>query len=304
MLSLANMRALVAVVEEGSFTRAAERLGATQSGVSQQIAKLERGLAVVLLARAPEGVAATPAGRALYRRSVAVLDETARATAEALSYRGSLSGSIRLGLMPALTRSLMGPVVRDFMAEHPNITITAVEAVSTDLIEQVKADRLDVAIVPVFDAPPSLRCRRVGCSREVLVSQGRRHPRHMQPVSLAGLRSLKLILQSAGNMRRERILGHLRGRGIEISGLMDLDSMFGTLEFVAASDYATILPAIMVSPEIDSASLCVRPIKDEGFVLDMMAIESKRRSPGAGSAALVEAFRQKLAEADRMRVRG
>ena len=301
MLSLANMRALVAVVEEGSFTRAAERLGATQSGVSQQIAKLERGLAVVLLERGPDGVAATPAGRELYRRSVAVLDETARATAEALSYRGSLTGSIRLGLMPALTRSLMGPVVRRFMAAHPNITITALEAVSSDLIEQVKSDRLDVAIVPVFDAPPSLRCRPVGRSREVLVSRGRRHPKHMRPVSLAGLGSLKLILQSAGNMRRERILRHLRGQGVEIAALMDLDSMFGTLEFVAASDYATILPAIMVVPEIDSRSLCVRPIKDEGFILDMMAIESKKRIQTAGPAALVEAFVDALATASRSR---
>jgi len=56
MLTLANMRVLVALVEEASFTRAAERLGATQSGVSQQIAKLERALAVALVDRATGGV--------------------------------------------------------------------------------------------------------------------------------------------------------------------------------------------------------------------------------------------------------
>jgi DNA-binding transcriptional LysR family regulator len=171
-----------------------------------------------------------------------VLDETARAEAEVLSYNGSLTGSIRLGLMPALTRSLMGPVIRRLTAEHPNLTVTVVEAVSTELVERVKADALDVAIVPVFDAPPSLRCRAVGSSPEVLVCRGTRHSQHMRPVSLASLGSLKLILPSAGNIRRERILGHMRGRGIDIESLMDLDSTFGTLEFVGASDYATILP--------------------------------------------------------------
>jgi LysR family transcriptional regulator, nitrogen assimilation regulatory protein len=299
MLSLANMRALVAVVEEGSFTRAAERLNATQSGVSQQIASLERGLNVALLDRRPAGAVPTPAGRALYRRSVAVLEEAAHAEAEAKSYSGSLTGSIRLGLMPALTRSLMGPVLRRFMAAHPNLTITAIEAVSTDLVERAKADELDVAVVPVFDAPPSLRCRAVGNSPEVLVGRGRRHPQHMKPVSLTSLGSLKLILQSPGNMRRERILGHLRARGIEISSLMDLDSMFGTLEFVGASDYVTVLPSIMVTPEIETGDLCVRPIKDEDFMLEMMAIEPKRRGSNIAVSSLIDALTAELGRSGR-----
>ncbi len=80
MLSLAALQALVAVIEEGSFTRAAGRLAATQSGVSQRIAKLERNLDVVLL-RAPAGVMPTSAGQALYRKCVAILDDTARAAA-------------------------------------------------------------------------------------------------------------------------------------------------------------------------------------------------------------------------------
>src|SRR5689334_1814346 len=137
MLSLSGMQALVAVVEEESFTRAAERLNATQSGVSQQIAKLERRLDVILLQRRPAGVRPTAAGQALYRRSVTVLEEIARAEAEARSYAGSLTGTIRLGLMPALTRSLMGPVLRRFTKEQPNLAVTGVEAVSTELIERV-----------------------------------------------------------------------------------------------------------------------------------------------------------------------
>jgi DNA-binding transcriptional LysR family regulator len=294
MLSLSGLQALVAVIEEESFTKAAERLNATQSGVSQQIAKLERALDVVLLQRRPAGVTPTPAGQALYRRSVGVLEEMARTEAEARSYAGSLTGTIRLGLMPALTRSLMGPVLRRFMREQPNLTITAVEAVSNELVERVKAGDLDVAIVPVFDAPPSLRCRAVGSSPEVVVGRGRRHPQHMRPVSLAKLGSLKLILQSPGNMRRERILAHLRAQGVEIASLLDLDSMFGTLEYAEASDYLTVLPAIMVLPEIEQATLCVRPIKDKGFILDMMAIEAKRSARSPSIDTLIEAFAEQL----------
>lgn len=60
--------------------------------------------------------------------------------------------------------------------------------------------------------------------------------------------------------------------------------MFGTLEYAAASDYLTILPAIMVIPEIEQATLCIRPITDKGFVLDMMAIEPKRNPRNAAMA--------------------
>lgn len=56
MISLSGLQALVAVIEEASFTGAAHRLNATQSGISQQIAKLERGLGVLLLQRRPAGV--------------------------------------------------------------------------------------------------------------------------------------------------------------------------------------------------------------------------------------------------------
>jgi DNA-binding transcriptional LysR family regulator len=61
MLSLSGLQALVAVIEEESFTKAAERLNATQSGVSQQIAKLEGALDVVLLRRGPPRGAPPPA---------------------------------------------------------------------------------------------------------------------------------------------------------------------------------------------------------------------------------------------------
>lgn len=78
----------------------------------------------------------------------------------------------------------------------------------------------------------------------------------MKPVSLASLGSLKLNLQSPGKMRCERILRLLRARAIEISRLMDLDSMFGTLKLVGASDRVTVLPRIMVIPEIETKDLC------------------------------------------------
>lgn len=75
---------------------------------------------------------------------------------------------------------MMGPILRRLSERHRNVTYTALEAVSTDLIERIKANDLDVAIVPVFDAPESMRCRAIGNTVEVVVHRGARHPRHMR----------------------------------------------------------------------------------------------------------------------------
>ena len=189
------------------------------------------GLGVGLISRGPSGTFPTPAGRQLYARCVAILREATIAEAGVRGFSNSMTGEIKIGLMPALTRCMMGPILRRLSERHRNVTYTALEAVSTDLIERIKANDLDVAIVPVFDAPESMRCRAIGNTVEVVVHRGARHPRHMRPVELAMLGPLKLILQSAGNIRRQRILAHLRASQIEIATLMDLDSMFGTLEY-------------------------------------------------------------------------
>jgi len=298
VLSLANMRMLIAVVEEGSFTRAADRVAATQSGVSQQIAKLERSLGVRLIERGAGRAVPTPAGRQLYLRAVAILSEIAAAESGSRDYGAGLVGEVSLGLMPAMTRSLAGPLLRRFLAANPNATVKVVEAVSSDLVTRVAAGQLDVAIVPVLDVPDGVTCRVIGRTGEVLVLRGRNDPDHMRPVGVADLPPFKLLLQSAGHVRRQRIMAQLRAREARVATLMELDSMFATLEFVAHSDYVTVLPAIMMMPEIADGSLCIRPIVDDGFAFDLMAIQRPRPAQAPLIAALVEEFADELVAFD------
>jgi len=299
MLSIDRMRVFAAVFEEGSFTAAAERLNATQSGVSQQVARLERALGTQLLERGARGAVATPAGRQLYARSIALLREISAVERGIADLGRGATGSITLGAMPALTRSLAGPVLRRYLAENPNVTVTLVERASSELIDQVVDDRLDVAIVPVFDAPSSLRCRLLGRTREVLIARAGDDGLHMRPVDVRTLSPMRLILQSEGNIRRRQVLAYLRSRGVELDALIDMDSMFGTLEFVQNSDFVTIVPAVMVAPEIDNAALCVRPLDLDGLGLEVMAVSASRRKPSAIVTAMVDQFDRSLAAFER-----
>lgn len=92
MSNLRQIRAFVAVVEEGSFTRAAARENATQSGISQHVAALEGWLGSALVERTPQGAQPTEAGRLYYRRAVEALAALDQGRAEVAAAQGALSG--------------------------------------------------------------------------------------------------------------------------------------------------------------------------------------------------------------------
>jgi len=295
MLTLEALRTFAALVEEGSFTAAADRLHATQSGVSQRIARLERVLGVTLFERGPRGATATPAGRRLYARCNALLREVSAIESELGALGRGIGGSVRVGLMPALTRFALGPALRACLQANPNATVHVIESSSAELIAEVGAGRLDAALVPAFDPPPSMRCRALERTPEALLARAQEPSLHMRPVDLARLAPIRLVLQSGAHIRRRRILAHLRARAVEVEALLELDSMFGTLEQVRHSDYVTILPAVMLAPEIESAELCVRPVADQGLALEPMLIEPARREPSALVADLVGRIEQGVA---------
>src|SRR4051812_35824002 len=108
-IALRQIRAVIAVCEEGSFTRAAERENATQSGISQHVATVERVLGARLFERSPAGVAPTPAGLRYYRRCVEAVGMLETAREEARGLAGHVTGDLRIGLMPTFTRAVLAP---------------------------------------------------------------------------------------------------------------------------------------------------------------------------------------------------
>ncbi|EDP65775.1 transcriptional regulator, LysR family protein [alpha proteobacterium BAL199] len=293
-LSLIAMRMLVAVVEEGSFTGAARRENATQSGVSQHIQKLEDRFGVRLIEREPGGARPTPAGDRLYSRCVHVLRGASEAEEEMRGFGRGLDGEAAIGLMSALTRCVLGPTLRGFMQVHPNASIRIAEAVSDQLIERVSASALDAAVVPTIDPVGPLDGRALPSVPEMFVSRVDRTQDHMIPIDLRTVRPLRLVMPPKDNLRTRRVLAHLALQGAEIDDVLELDSMFGAFDFVANSDYVALIPAIMVLPEIRDASLCVRPLAGPPLTLDLMAIQPRRRSLSPVASAFLAALERQL----------
>lgn len=281
--SLRDIRLFVAAYEERSFTAAARREHATQSGVSQHIRKLECSLGVELFTREKGQVAPTPAGDSYYLRSIDVLRAHATATATAKSFSGGFDGALVVGLMPTMTRCMLAPVLAAFVEAHPNMLLRIVEGYSAPLTQQVRAGELDFAIVPAFAGLPGLKSRLFLRTPEVLVAGRTARSAQGNPVQLKQLGPLRLILPSKANTRRQQIETYCGSHGIEIARLIEMDAMLGTLDFVAHSQWRTILPGIMMAIDDPAGRLITNPIADPPLMLDLVLIEPSRRpmSPAA-----------------------
>ncbi|MCY3877089.1 MAG: LysR family transcriptional regulator, partial [Rhodobacteraceae bacterium] len=261
-MKLQHLKYFVAVFEEGSFSSGARRVNATQSGLSMHVRQLEDRYQVQLLYRSSTGVTPTEAGKRFYRDAVRVMRAATEAEVNLRALSGAVTGHVTVGLMPTFTRAVLGPALLRFAKDFPNVKITVREAYSAELFRQVLAGELDFAVVPAFDADMRLRASLMGTDREYLVVSCESGIVADRPVRLADLSPLDLVLPTRENVRRRKIDQYIATHGIETGRLIELDSMFTTLDLVARSDWATILPGILCLPDLTSDRRRVIAISD------------------------------------------
>jgi LysR family nitrogen assimilation transcriptional regulator len=243
-VALRQIRAVIAVCEEGSFTRAAARENATQSGISQHVAAVERSLGIKLFERTSVGVKPTPAGLLYYRRCVEAVGQIESANEEVRSFAAVVSGDLRIGLIPTLTRAVLAPTLEQYAPRYPDVRLHIVEGYSGVLTDMVLADDLDFAVVPTTEGRIGLKSRLLVRDREMLVSGPRRGLRALEPVLLRNCGPLKIVVPSPSNVRRRNIEVYLQTHGVEVTDMMEMDAMIGTLEFVARTDWVAILSGL------------------------------------------------------------
>jgi LysR family transcriptional regulator, nitrogen assimilation regulatory protein len=297
--SVRDIRLFIAAYEERSFTAAAARENATQSGVSQHIRKLEETFGVNLFSREKGRVVPTPAGDTYYRRCLDVLRAHEAADRSVRTYATGLDGDIVIGLMPTMTRCALAPVLARFTEFHPNMVVRIVEGYSAVLTQQAQAGELDFAVVPAFSGGAGLKSRLFLRTPEVLVSTARSDLPHLAPVRLAELGPLKLVVPGKINTRRRLLETYFASNGVAIERLLELDAMLGTLDFVGRTDWVTVLPGIMMTEESETRLFTVNPIVDPTFSLDLVLIEPSRRTMSAGAAAFLDMLQDEAVQLNR-----
>jgi len=290
VLKIQQMRSFVAVYQEHSFTSAAKRLRATQSGLSMQIKELEDHLGVELLTRTSAGVHPTPAGERFYQRAVSILHDLSDAEEDMRKMQGQLSGSAVVGLMPTFSRAVLPPVLKDFKDEHPLVDVQVFEAYSGVLTKAVIAGEADFAIVPPDGTIEGISMKHVATDREVLVTRSDTNLGHLDPICLKDIDPIKLILPRSGNSRRTRLDAYLNRIGAKVDSIIEIDGMMGTLDMIAQSDWMAILPGALCVPDLDGALRKLHPLVDPVLTVDYVLIQSDVRVLNPAADAIAETF--------------
>jgi DNA-binding transcriptional LysR family regulator len=175
-MELRQLEYFVAVVEEASFTRAAERVLVAQSGVSAQVRRLERELGVDLLDRGGRTVTLTEAGAAVlpFARAALAAVDGVRETVDAL--RGLTRGHVRVGMVTAGPSVILTEALATFSARYPDVEITLTEDSSDALLAAVRSGELDLACASIGPGAPDGIETQVFIDAPIVAAVGERHP--------------------------------------------------------------------------------------------------------------------------------
>jgi DNA-binding transcriptional LysR family regulator len=257
---------------------------------------MEKRYDVLLFNRSSSGVTPTEAGRAFYREAVEVLAASSRAEERLKSLAKTVVGEVHVGLMPTFTRGVLSDAVLRFSDEYPEVRLSVSEGYSNTLAADVIDGRLDFAVVPAsYSINEALSSRRLGEDSECLVCSAETNlPTKGDGVVLRDIEPLRLVLPGKGNARRRLIDSYLALNDVKVAQILELDTMHGTLNLVANSDWVTILPGILCLPDRDGARRKVAPLVDPPLTVGYMRIETRKRSLSPAAQLFADVLQEEL----------
>ncbi|YAL83056.1 LysR family transcriptional regulator [Dermacoccaceae bacterium W4C1] len=275
-MEIHQLRYFVAVADAGSFTAAAAAEHVSQSGVSTQIAKLERELGSDLLVRG-RTVELTATGASVLPLARAVLEQVDQIGAAAAQIEQVVRGRVRLGMIAGCTIGPFLDAVATFQKSHPGVDLTLHEADSPELQESVADVRLDLALVSL-GAPsrPGLRVRMIS-DEPLMVVLPRGHRWRRARVHLADLSQERVLGLPLGTGIRTALARSCDLVGIPDPTRMQASSPETLIELTRRGTGVSVMTASMV----DDADLILRPLQDAQVTAGLALVSPTRANPAA-----------------------
>jgi len=261
-MELRQLEHFLAVVEDGTFTRAAERLGLTQPAVSLSIRKLEEDVGGPLFARDQHELSLTETGRVLAeyaRRMVRLRDDATREMARL----GSLTaGSLTIAAHEAAAVYLLPAALRSYVKKFPDIKVGIYRSRLEEIPRQVMDRQVDVGFVkeaPTFHELQSIDVH----SDEMVCIASPRHPLAARArLSLRDVSGEQFILHHLCSVTADRILRLFEEHAARCRVVAELWSFENIKEFVRQDVGLAIVPGVTVREELRHGTLVRLPVHE------------------------------------------
>lgn len=239
-MDLKQLAYFVAVVERGSFSKAAVSLHLAQPSLSRQIALLEQELGHRLLERTGRGVSITDAGTALLSHAKVMLNAAENAKFQIKEMKNDPTGRVVVGLPHRVAMGLCVPLIKQFRNTLPNALISVVEGLSLSLRDDLINGRIDIGLL--FDPAPTPLLKYETLLRERLILVAPKSTQLPKQVSLTMLKDFPMVLPGRPNPIRNLVDAVLLPRKIELDIVAEVGAVHTALTLVETSMACSILP--------------------------------------------------------------
>jgi LysR family cyn operon transcriptional activator len=247
MTILRHVRYLKAVVDHGSFTRAAQALHVSQPALSQQIKELEEHVGAQLLDRSGRKICPTDLGVVYLQHVDRALDELEQATRAVRDVEDLSTGAVRLGVTPSVAAYLIGPLLQRFRANYPDITLTVRVSSQESIEPALRDDDLDLGIgfgdLPAQD----IEATPLHEERPMLITGKGRISARKAAVTAKELAQIPLAILDTSFSTRRLVDHYFRSKNLRPTIVVEANSFEALIEIVRHTDLATILPANVIS---------------------------------------------------------
>lgn len=282
-MDIRQLRYFLTIADEGSFSRAAQRLNIAQPALSLHVRRMEDALGSKLLTRHSGGVTPTETGLHLAERARRLLSEFDQMREEIHQIGKEPGGTVRIGLPGTISSILSVPLIAHLHRHHPGIKLIVAEAMSGFVGEWLEEGRIDLGVL--YEAANRRQLHLTPLLREELVILLPPSATAPAQVTLAALTEMPLILPSGSHGLRRMIEQHMQDRGLSADPVIEVDSYSCIKQLVRDGFGCSVLPVHAVAEESRNGHLQTLPFTDRPIWRE--ASLARHRTRLSSRAALV-----------------
>lgn len=260
------LRTFVTVVEEGNFTRAAEKRLISQPSVSVHIQNLEKEFQTSLFVRSPKQLQLTSTGELLYERAKQIIQIYESTKEEIIAHHQSLTLELKIGASFTIGEYVLPSLLEELGKIYPEIKLEVIIGNTEEIIEHVKLLHVDIGLIEGQSNDKSLEVFPFMLD-ELKVVASPNHPLSSQKgATIEELQNQTWITREKGSGTRAYLEHVLRSHGLKTKNVISISSTQGVKEAVIRGLGFSLISKFAIAREIESQYLSIIPLKDASFL--------------------------------------
>lgn len=284
-LSARDLRAVLALMEERNFTRAAERLHLSQPAFSALIQSVEDSLGARLFERSTRSVLVTPEGQLFEESARRVLADFDGMVRNFQDHAQRRRGRVAIAALPSLAAGWLPGVLAAYRADHPGVELSLLDALSEQCLSALRAGQVDLALATAGDQDADLATDELGSDTFHLVCRADHPLAARESVALPDLAGHPFVHLSRRSSVRQALEAALPSA--DLHTVLEVEHLATVTGMVEAGLGITVVPTLTLF-HFRRPSLAVRPLWAPGLRRRILLVRRKNEPLSVAAQALCE----------------